>query len=110
VRMERHTENARAVVAWLRERREVERVVYPGRGGMVTAFFKLDLEPVRRMLRAVRLFACAESLGGVESLIEHPAIMTHASVPADQRAALGIRDGMVRLSVGIEHADDLLAG
>jgi cystathionine gamma-lyase len=108
VRMERHTENARAVVAWLSDRPEVERVVYPGRGGMVTAFFRLDLEAVRRLLRAVRLFTCAESLGGVESLIEHPAIMTHASIPRDKREAVGITDGLVRLSVGIEHASDLI--
>jgi cystathionine gamma-lyase len=109
VRMERHSENARAIVAWLRERPEIERVVYPGRGGMVSAFFRLDLAAIRRMLAAVKLFACAESLGGVESLIEHPAIMTHASVPAAHRQAIGISDGLVRLSVGLEHRDDLIA-
>jgi cystathionine gamma-lyase len=109
VRMERHTENAKAIVAWLRERREIDRVVYPGRGGMVTAFFKLELEAIRKMLRAVKVFACAESLGGVEALIEHPAIMTHASIPKEKREAIGITDGMVRLSVGIEHKDDLIA-
>jgi cystathionine gamma-lyase len=108
VRMQRHTENATAIVAWLKERREVERVLYPGRGGMVTAFFRLDLEAIRRLLRAVKVFACAESLGGVESLIEQPAIMTHASIPKPTREALGITDGMVRLSVGLEHADDLI--
>ncbi|HJZ83809.1 MAG TPA: PLP-dependent aspartate aminotransferase family protein [Polyangia bacterium] len=109
VRMERHTANAQAVVAWLRKRPEVERVAYPGRGGMVTAFLRLDLEAVRRMLRAVKLFACAESLGGVESLIEQPALMTHASIPGPQREALGITDGLVRLSVGLEHPDDLIS-
>jgi cystathionine gamma-lyase len=108
VRMQRHTENAQAIAAWLRERPEVERVVYPGRGGMVTVFFRLQLDAVRRLLRAVRVFACAESLGGVESLIEHPAIMTHASIPQAVREAVGITDGMIRLSVGIEHQDDLI--
>jgi cystathionine gamma-lyase len=76
---------------------------------MITAFLKGGLDESRRFLENVRIFALAESLGGVESLIEHPAIMTHASVPADQRAALGISDSLVRLSVGIEHPDDLVA-
>ncbi len=67
------------------------------------------LECARAMLRATELFACAESLGGVESLIEHPAIMTHASIPPATRAKLGISDGLVRLSVGLEHSDDLIA-
>ena len=67
------------------------------------------LDESRRMLENVNMFTLAESLGGVESLIEHPAIMTHASVPAEQRAALGISDGLIRLSVGIEHPDDLVA-
>jgi cystathionine gamma-lyase len=108
VRMDRHTENARTIVDWLRERPEVERVVYPGRGGMITVFFRLELEAIRRVLRAVRLFACAESLGGVESLVEHPAIMTHASIPKATREAIGITDGLVRLSVGIENVQDLI--
>ena len=74
---------------------------------MITLFVKGGLEPARRMLERVRIFTCAESLGGVESLAEHPAIMTHASVPAEQRAALGIGDGLVRLSVGLEDVEDL---
>jgi len=79
-----------------------------GPGGMITFFLKGGLEASRVMLESVRVFALAESLGGVESLIEHPAIMTHASVPADVRAELGISDGLVRLSVGIEDLDDLM--
>ncbi len=101
----------------------IERVVYPGlsshpghalasrqmkgAGGMITVFVKGGLEPARRMLERVRIFTCAESLGGVESLAEHPAIMTHASVPPEQRAALGISDGLVRWSVGLGDVEDL---
>ena len=80
-----------------------------GFGGMVTAVMKGDLATSRRMLSACKIFTLAESLGGVESLIEHPAIMTHASVPKDQREKLGISDGLIRLSVGIEDVDDLIA-
>jgi cystathionine gamma-lyase len=80
-----------------------------GHTGMVTFFVEGGLEESRRFLENVRLFTLAESLGGVESLVDHPAIMTHASVPPDQRAALGISDTLIRLSVGIEHADDLIA-
>jgi cystathionine gamma-lyase len=76
---------------------------------MVTAFLKGGLAEARRFLERVEVFALAESLGGVESLIEHPAIMTHASIPPENRAALGISDGLVRLSVGIEGEDDLVA-
>ena len=76
---------------------------------MVTIVIKGGLEPARRMLERVEVFTLAESLGGVESLIEHPAIMTHASVPPENRARLGITDDLVRLSVGIEHVDDLIA-
>jgi cystathionine gamma-lyase len=79
-----------------------------GFGGMLTFVLRGGLPAATAFLRAVRLFACAESLGGVESLIEHPAIMTHASVPAEIRAALGIADGLIRASVGIEAAEDLL--
>ena len=78
-------------------------------GGMITMYLGGGLDESRRMLENVSMFTLAESLGGVESLIEHPAIMTHASVPAEQRATLGISDGLVRLSVGIEHPDDLIA-
>jgi cystathionine gamma-lyase len=123
VRMARHDENAQALAAWLAGHRQVERVIYPGLtshpqhqlarrqqrgfGGMISFDLKGDLEAARRFLKACRVFACAESLGGVESLIEHPAIMTHASVPPDRRRALGITDGFIRLSVGIEDVDDL---
>ena len=78
----------------------------PGFGGMITMYLKGDIETARRFLENVRVFALAESLGGVESLIEHPAIMTHASVPPESRAKLGISDTLVRLSVGIEDLDD----
>jgi cystathionine gamma-lyase len=122
VRMQRHEENARAIAAWLERRSDVVRVVYPGLtshpqyglaqrqqrgfGGMISFVIDGGLERAARFLRACRLFTCAESLGGVESLIEHPAIMTHASVPADVRAKLGIDDGFIRISVGIEDLAD----
>jgi cystathionine beta-lyase/cystathionine gamma-synthase len=77
-------------------------------GGMVSAVLAGGLERSRRFLECCRVFTLAESLGGVESLIEHPALMTHASIPAKKRAAIGIEDGLVRLSVGIEHVDDLI--
>jgi cystathionine gamma-lyase len=125
VRMDRHCENAMKVSEHLAGHPAVEKVIYPGLeshpqhdiarrqmsgfGGMVTIYLKDGLEASRRMLERVEFFGLAESLGGVESLIEHPAIMTHASVPPEQRKALGISDGLVRLSVGIEDADDLIA-
>ena len=128
VRMERHQANALAVARWLESRREIAWVLYPGLrshpqhalarrqmsgyGGMVSFAFRpgpRTLARASRFLSALRVFTCAESLGGVESLAEHPAIMTHASIPPDRRRALGIDDGLVRLSVGIEHADDLIA-
>ncbi len=129
VRMERHVSNAQKIAAWLEAHAAVERVIYPGLkshpqaalaerqmrgpGGMISFVIKSGkkpaLERARAMLRATQLFACAESLGGVESLIEHPAIMTHASIPPATRQKLGISDGLVRISVGIEHVDDLIA-
>ena len=125
LRMERHCENAGRIAAWLEGRAGVARVIYPGLpshpqhalarrqmaafGGMITAVLDRDLDGTRRMLERTRLFTLAESLGGVESLIEHPAIMTHASIPPETRAALGIADGLVRLSVGVENVDDLIA-
>jgi cystathionine gamma-lyase len=126
VRMERHCENAVRIASFLENHPKVERVYYPGLqshpqhalarrqmngryGGMVSAVLKGGLPASRRFLERCRLFTLAESLGGVESLVEHPAIMTHASIPADIRTRLGIDDGLVRLSVGIESADDLLA-
>jgi cystathionine gamma-lyase len=125
LRMERHCENALAVAEHLAAHPKVARVHYPGLsshpqhalarrqmerfGGMVTAELKGDLATARRFLERVEIFALAESLGGVESLIEHPAIMTHASLPPEQRRALGIGDTLIRLSVGIEDIDDLIA-
>ncbi|MCB0323654.1 MAG: cystathionine gamma-synthase [Bdellovibrionales bacterium] len=125
LRMERHCDNAEAVAAFLNERSDVERVVYPGLsshpqheiakrqmrrfGGMISVYLEGGLSRARKFLESVRLFTLAESLGGVESLIEHPAIMTHASIPAEIRASLGISDSLVRLSVGIEDIDDLIA-
>jgi len=125
VRMDRHCENAAKVARWLEAHKKVDKVIYPGLeshpqhdiatkqmrgfGGMVTIYLKGGLKESRTMLETVKIFALAESLGGVESLIEHPAIMTHASVPADQREKLGIADNLVRLSVGIEAVDDLIA-
>ncbi|MFO0828357.1 MAG: PLP-dependent aspartate aminotransferase family protein [Phycisphaerales bacterium] len=130
VRMQRHCTSAMAVAEWLEKHPKVERVVYPGLrshpqhslaglqmrldgrpafGGMITMFLKGGIAESRRFLENVTLFALAESLGGVESLIEHPAIMTHASVPPENRAKLGISDTLVRISVGIEHPDDLIA-
>jgi cystathionine gamma-lyase len=123
LRMERHCASALELAGWLEAHPAVERVVYPGLashpqhdlarrqmsafGGMITIFLKGDVETSRRFLERCELFALAESLGGVESLIEHPAIMTHASVPKEVREELGISDTLVRLSVGIEDLDDL---
>jgi len=126
VRMERHCANALEVSRFLESHPRVDKVLYPGLashpqhalakrqmngryGGMVTAVLKGGLERSRRFLERCKLFTLAESLGGVESLIEHPAIMTHASLPEDVRAELGIDAGLVRLSVGIENVDDLIA-
>lgn len=125
LRMERHSQNAAQVADWLEGHPSVAKVRYPflpshaqydlarrqmrAGGGMVTIHLKGGLEPARRMLERTQLFSLAESLGGVESLIEHPAIMTHASIPAEQRAAVGIDDGLVRLSVGVEDVADLIA-
>lgn len=128
IRMERHCRNAAEIAARLEAHPKVERIVYPGLeshpqhalaqrqmrlngepagGGMITIWLKGGLAESRRFLERVHLFSLAESLGGVESLIEHPAIMTHASVPPDKRKALGIDDNLCRLSVGIENVEDL---
>ncbi|QRN99971.1 cystathionine gamma-synthase [Archangium violaceum] len=124
VRMERHAQNAMKVAQYLSSHPKVNKVTYPGLeshpqhalarkqmkgfGGMMTFDIKGGLESARKFLKTVKIFACAESLGGVESLIEHPAIMTHASVPKETRELLGISDGLIRLSVGIEDAQDLV--
>jgi cystathionine beta-lyase/cystathionine gamma-synthase len=123
VRMERHCQNAAELAHWLAKHPKVARVIYPGLsshpqhalakeqmqnfGGMITAELKGNLQQTITMLEHCHIFALAESLGGVESLIEHPAIMTHASLPKEQREALGIKDGLIRLSVGIEAIEDL---
>ncbi len=109
VRMQRHTENATAIADWLRQRPDVAQVRYPGFSGMVSFDLKGDLDAAVRFVKATRIFTLAESLGGVESLIELPAIMTHASIPADVRADIGIADGLIRLSCGIEELADLKA-
>jgi len=125
VRMERHCRSAAAIAAWLEQDDRVEKVLYPGLeshpqhelakaqmsdfGGIVTFFIKGELAEARRFLENCEVFALAESLGGVESLVDHPGIMTHASVPEKERAALGISDQLIRLSVGIEALDDLIA-
>ncbi len=124
VRMERHAQNAAKIAEFLSSHPKVSKVNWPGLpshpqhalakkqmkgfGGMMTFELKGGLEPARRFLKQVKVFACAESLGGVESLVEHPAIMTHASIPKENREKLGITDGFIRLSVGIEDAADLI--
>ncbi|MDH3811233.1 MAG: cystathionine gamma-synthase [Gammaproteobacteria bacterium] len=125
VRMERHCASAMRIAEWLEQDDRVDSVLYPGLpshpqhalakqqmpgfGGIVTFFIKGDLDNARVFLERCQVFALAESLGGVESLVDHPAIMTHASVPAEERAKLGISDTLIRLSVGIEAVDDLIA-
>ncbi len=109
VRMDRHTHNATAIADWLRGRDDVDKVRYPGFSGMVSFDLAGDLDAAVRFVKATKLFTLAESLGGVESLIELPAIMTHASVPPKVREQIGIKDGLIRLSVGIEDLDDLKA-
>ena len=130
VRIERHCQSAMKIAQHLEAHPKVEHVIYPGLkshpqhdvataqmqldgtpsyGGMITMFPKGGIQESRRVLENLNIFALAESLGGVESLIEHPAIMTHATVPPEQREALGISDSLIRLSIGIEHVDDLIA-
>jgi cystathionine beta-lyase/cystathionine gamma-synthase len=124
VRMQQHNANGMAIAQWLEKHPKVKRVHYPGlashpqhevarrqqRGfGAMLSFQLGTLEAARRLLDNVKLCALAESLGGVETLISHPALMTHASVPPEMRQKIGIADDLVRLSVGIEDADDLIA-
>lgn len=124
VRMRQHEKNATKVAYYLQEHPKVEKVIYPGLkshpqheiavrqmkgfGGMITFFLKGGIEESRRFLENLKLFSLAESLGGVESLVDHPAIMTHASIPKNVREELGIYDNLIRLSVGIEDGDDLI--
>jgi cystathionine beta-lyase/cystathionine gamma-synthase len=121
--MEKHCANARRLAEWLRTQPQVERVYYPGLadhpghelakrqmrdfGGMISMRLKGGAAAARRFLPRTKLFSLAESLGGVESLVCHPATMTHASIPVEVRTARGVDDGLIRLSVGIEDADDL---
>ncbi|GHE41208.1 cystathionine gamma-synthase [Vulcaniibacterium thermophilum] len=125
LRMKAHCENALALAEWLQTHAAVEKVVYPGLkahpqyelakrqmqgfGGMVSIYVKGGFEAAKRLCERVRIFALAESLGGVESLVNHPAVMTHASVPPERRSQLGIADNLVRLSVGVEDVEDLRA-
>jgi cystathionine gamma-lyase len=126
LRMERHCSNAQEIAQWLQSHPAVERVIYPGLeshpqhdlarrqmtggfGGIISVEIAGGLAPSRRLLERTQLFTLAESLGGVESLIEHPAIMTHASIPPEQRAVIGISDTLIRLSVGIEDCSDLIS-
>ena len=125
LRMQRHSTNAAALATWLEAHPKVRHVIYPGLashpqhalakhqmhafGGMISVILNGTLEDTTTMLSRCKLFTLAESLGGVESLIEHPAIMTHASIPLEKRQALGIDDSLIRLSVGLEHIDDLKA-
>lgn len=124
IRMKAHQENAMKVAKFLEAHPKVDRVIYPGLkshpdhkmakkqmkgfGGMITIFIKGGVKESRKFLKAVKIFALAESLGGVESLIEHPAIMTHASVPKKVREEIGLTDNLIRLSVGIENIDDII--
>ncbi|RZT10857.1 cystathionine gamma-lyase [Duganella sp. CF402] len=125
IRMERHCASALELARWLEQQPKVRKVFYPGLeshpqhalakrqmqgfGGIISIDLDTDLPGARRFLESFKVFALAESLGGVESLIEHPALMTHATIPPAQRAALGIGDGLIRLSVGIEDLEDLKA-
>ena len=125
LRMKAHCENAMALADWLQSHPAIERIAYPGLashpqhelakrqmdgfGGMVSVWIKGGEAAARRVMERTELFTCAESLGGVESLVNHPAIMTHASVPAERRAALGVDDNLVRFSVGVEDLADLRA-
>jgi cystathionine gamma-lyase len=125
VRMKQHEQNAMKIAAFLESHPKVEKVIYPGLkshpqhelakkqmkgfGGMITFFLKGGITESRRFLENVHIFALAESLGGVESLVDHPAIMTHASIPKEVREGLGIFDNLIRLSVGIEDCDDLIS-
>jgi cystathionine beta-lyase/cystathionine gamma-synthase len=125
LRMQRHCENANNLSHWLEKHPKIAKIIYPGLashpqfhlakeqmnafGGMISMVVTGDLATANRFLSRCELFTLAESLGGVESLIEHPALMTHASIPLEKRKVLGIEDGFVRLSVGVEHIDDLIA-
>lgn len=125
VRMERHAQNALAIANYLEQHSKAAQVYYPGLtshpqheladrqmsgfSGIVSVEFALSLEQTKKLISSFSIFTLAESLGGVESLVDHPATMTHASIPKEQRDRIGLRDGLVRLSVGVEDAQDLIA-
>jgi cystathionine gamma-lyase len=126
LRMKQHCGNAMHLAAWLKDQPKVDRVIYPGLpnhpqhtlaaqqmnqmfGAMIAIYLKTDMAGVRRFMEACKIFTLAESLGGVESLIGHPVTMSHGSLPAERRAKLGITENLVRLSVGIEEVQDLVA-
>lgn len=109
LRMERHQENARAFVKFLKGHPKVKKVFYPGFSGMVSAEFKLSVAETKQLISRLEVFTLAESLGGVESLVCHPATMTHASIPAAERVKRGLSDSLVRFSLGIEESGDLIA-
>ncbi len=125
IRMQKHEENAMIIAEYLESHPQVESVTYPGLrshpqheianeqmsgfGGMITFFIRGGIEASRKFLEAVKIFLLAESLGGVESLVEHPAIMTHASIPKVEREKIGLTDNLIRLSVGIEEVEDLIS-
>lgn len=122
--MEQHQRNAMAIAKFLEKHPKVKKIYYPGLeshkshdiakkqmsgfGGMISAEFNLTLESTKKLISSFQLFSLAESLGGVESLVSHPATMTHASIPAKERHDSGITDGLVRFSIGIEDTDDLI--
>lgn len=124
LRMKQHSENAQIIAEWLEKQPAIERVIYPGLpsypqhalakrqmpafGGMISFVLRGELPEAKSFLEKCRLFSLAESLGGVESLVDHPATMTHAALPVEVRRNLGIADGLIRLSVGIEHVEDLI--
>jgi cystathionine beta-lyase len=126
VRMQRHCENGKVIAHWLKSHPKVGQVYWPGFedhfnhevakkqmndfGGMISFTLKSNsVESAMQFLKSTQLFSLAESLGGVESLVGHPATMTHASIPKEEREANGLKDSLIRLSVGIEHIDDLIA-
>lgn len=127
IRVKQHSANAQKIAEWLEKNEEIEKVIYPGLpshpqhelakrqgtglgfGGMISFVIKGGLDRASEFLKSTRYFTLAESLGGIESLIEHPALMTHATIPTEKREALGISDGLIRLSVGIEDVEDLIA-
>ncbi|MDP9249101.1 MAG: PLP-dependent aspartate aminotransferase family protein [bacterium] len=109
IRMEKHQENAFAIVKLLKEHSRVKKIYYPGFSGIVSVEFKLSLKQTKKLISSFKVFSLAESLGGAESLVDHPASMTHASIPKKEREKFGLNDGLVRFSVGLEDTTDLIA-